>query len=96
MRIEVKGVHVDVTDKMREHVDKKLQKLDFASEMIIDLLFTLSREKSSFRIEVTINFRWGTSAHIGADSFDFFEGIDILFEKLDAKIRKEKDKVQQH
>ena len=96
MHTEVRGIHVDVTQKMRDLFQKELHKLDFAKDLIIDLLFTISREKSSYKLEVTLNFRWGTSAHIGTDSFDFDEGINALFDKLEAKVIKEKEKVQQH
>jgi putative sigma-54 modulation protein len=96
MRTDIKGVHLDITQDIRTHIDRKLHKLEFASSMIMDLLFTLCREGSSFKIEVTINFRWGTSAHIGVEAFDILEGIDILFDKIDAKVTKEKDKIQQH
>ena len=96
MHLDIKGVHLDVTDEMKDYVDKKVQKLNFAQDMIMDLLITLTKEKNSYRIEVTINFRWGSSAHIGVDSFDFFEGIDTLMDKLESKVIKEKEKIQQH
>jgi putative sigma-54 modulation protein len=96
MHTEIRGVHIDVTDSMKEYIDKKLHKLDFVKEIIIDLLFTISKEKKGFRLEVTINFRWGVSAHIHADSYDVYEGLDILFAKIEHKVTKEKDKIQQH
>jgi putative sigma-54 modulation protein len=96
MHTEIKGVHIDVTDNMKDHIDKKLHKLDYAKEFIIDLLFTITKEKKDFRIEVNINFRWGAQAHISTDSFDVYEGIDILFSKMEHKISKEKEKIQEH
>jgi putative sigma-54 modulation protein len=96
MRIDIRGIHVDVTANIREYFDKKMHKLDFAKEMIIDLLITLSKEKSCYKIEATINFRWGNSAHIGYDCFEVLEGIDGFIDKLETKIKKEKDKIQQH
>lgn len=96
MHIDIRGVHLDITSKMKEHIDKKLHRLDFAEEMIIDLLFTVTMEKSSYKIEVTINFRWGTSAHISTDAFDFLVGVDNLFDKVEAKVIKEKEKIKQH
>ncbi|HUV06674.1 MAG TPA: ribosome-associated translation inhibitor RaiA [Spirochaetia bacterium] len=96
MRIEIKGVHLDVTEEMKEHVDKKIQKLSFAHDMIMDFLLTLTKEKSSYKIEVNLNFRWGSSAHLSVDSFDFFKGIDTLMDKLEIKVTKEKEKIQEH
>ena len=96
MHTEIRGVHIDVSESMKEYIDKKLQKLDFVKDLIIDLLFTISKEKKGFKLEVTINFRWGASAHISADSFEVYEGIDILFSKVEHKVTKEKEKMQQH
>ncbi len=96
MHIDIRGVHVDVTDKIRDYLDKKMHKLEFAKDVIIDLLITLSKEKNCFKIEATINFRWGNTAHIGYDSFEVLEGIDGFIDKLETKIKKEKDKIQEH
>jgi len=95
MHVEIKGVHLEVTEKMKEHVDKRLLHLDYAKDMIIDLLVTIARDKG-YRVEANINFRWGSSAHISATSFDIFEGIDSLFHKIDSKVTKEKQRIQDH
>ena len=96
MHVEIKGVHLDIKDELKEHIDKKMHRLDFAEDMIVDLLFTLTREKNSVKTEVTVNFRWGNQAHIGTNGFDIVEAVDSLFDKLVAKVTKEKEKIQQH
>jgi putative sigma-54 modulation protein len=96
MNIDIKGVHVEITDQMREYIDKKLPRLDFVTEHIIDLLVILSQEGSQNVLEATINFRWGNSNHIQVKSFDVFEGIDKLFDKIELKVLKEKNKIQDH
>ena len=96
MNIDIKGVHVEITDQMREYIDKKLPRLDFAAEHIIDLLLFLSQEGSQYSLEATINFRWGNSNHMRVKSFDVFEGIDKLFDKIELKVLKEKNKIQDH
>jgi putative sigma-54 modulation protein len=95
MHVETKGVHLEVTDKMKEHIDKKIPHLDYAKDIIIDLLVTITKDKG-YQVEANINFRWGSSAHISAASFDVFEGIDALFHKIDAKVTKEKQRIQEH
>ena len=96
MNIDIKGVHVEITEQMREYIDKKLPRLDFVSEHIIDLLVILSQEGSQFSFEATVNFRWANSNHIRVKSFDVYEGIDKLFDKLELKVVKEKNKIQDH
>ena len=95
MHVDIKGVHLDVSEKMREEINKKLHRLDFAQDMIMDLLFTISREKS-YKVDVQINFRWGSAAHIHTDAFDVFEAINTLFDKMEQKVTKEKEKIQSH
>ncbi len=96
MNIEIKGVHVEITDKIRDYIDKKLHRLEFVSEYIIDFLVFVSQEKSQYNLEANINFRWGNSNHMRAKSFDIFEGIDKLFDKVELKVLKEKNKIQDH
>ncbi len=95
MRVEIKGVHLEVTEQMKEHIDKRVPHLEYAKDMIIDLLLTIAKDKG-YKVEATINFRWGTSVHISASSFDIFEGIDSLFHKIDSKVTKEKQRIQEH
>jgi len=96
MNTEIKGVHVEITDQIRDFVDKKMQRLEFAKEYLIDLLFHFSQEKSLYKLEANINFRWGHSIHVGEEGFDILEGIDKLFDKMELKISKEKKNVQEH
>ena len=96
MNLELTGVHIDITDEVRDYFSKKMQRLDFARTYIIDLLFKVIKEKHGMKVESTINFKWGTSAHVSVDSFDIFEAIDALFDKIEKKVKKEKDKVQHH
>ena len=96
MNIDIKGVHVDITDQMREYIDKKLHRLEFGSDYIIDLLLFVSQEGSQYVLEANINFRWGNSNHMRVKSFEVFEGIDKLFDKLELKVSKEKNKIKDH
>ncbi len=96
MNIEINGVHVEITDKVKEYIAKKMHRIDFVSEHIIDLLFFISQEKSQYNLEANMNFRWGNSNHVKAKSFDIFEGVDKLFDKMELKVIKEKNKIQNH
>lgn len=96
MNTEIKGVHLEVTADIKDYISKKLQRLDFAQDHLIDLLFTLTQEKKENRIEVNMNFRWGNSNHVKASGYDIFKGIDLLFDKMELKIIKEKNKIQDH
>jgi putative sigma-54 modulation protein len=96
MKVEIKGIHLEVTDRIRGYLDAKLPRLDFAKDLIIDLLISLTKEKNLFKAEATVNFRWGSSRHVGVEGFDLDAGIDEMVDKLEAVLTKEKSRVKEH
>ncbi len=96
MTTELKGVHLEISQRTRDYVDKKLPRLAFAEDLVTDLLLAFSREKSLYNLDATVNFRWGSSTHIHVENFKLTEGIDALFDKLEPKIEKEKNKLKDH
>jgi putative sigma-54 modulation protein len=96
VEVEIKGVHFDIEDETRELIDAKLEKLDFASEYIVDLHFTLTRENPDYIAEAKLHLSWGHSSVIKVHAYDLHEAINALIDKLDHKIRKERDKITDH
>ncbi|MEI6874818.1 MAG: ribosome-associated translation inhibitor RaiA [Spirochaetota bacterium] len=94
MNIDVRSVHFDLGEVSREYLDKKLERIGYAKDLIVDLIFIFTKDKD-FKCEVTVNFRWGTQAHIEEREYDIAAGIDKLVDRLEQKITKEKDKVQE-
>ena len=95
MTLEIKAVHFDLPQEYRELIEKKVHKIEYAQDMIVDLLFTITKEKS-YVLEATLNFRWGSSHHLKVKNFNIRDGIEKLFDKIDAKVSKEKEKIKQH
>jgi len=96
MNVEIKGIHLEVTKNIQDYLDTKMPRLDFAQDLIVDFMLNLTREKNLFKVEATVNFRWGATTHLGVESFDLNQGIDEFFDKLEAKIEKEKSKIKEH
>ena len=96
MKVEIKGIHLEITPGIKAYLDEKMPRLDYAKELIVDLLLNLTKEKNLFKVDATVNFRWSAVTHIGVENFDLNQGIDELFDKLDAKIEKEKSKIKEH
>jgi len=94
MNTEIKAVHFSLRDETKEYLEKKIERIPNAESMIVDLLFTLTKEKK-FSAEVKVNFRWGVSIHLKEQDFELDPAIDKLMDKLDAKIAKEKEKVKE-
>jgi len=94
MNTEIKAVHFSLRDETKEYLEKKIERIHNAENMIVDLLFTLTKNKD-FAAEATVNFRWGVSIHLKENDFELNPAIDKLMDKLDAKIAKEKEKVKE-
>ncbi len=96
MDFEVKGIHYDVSEHTMEHLKKKMKRLEYANDLLVNLVISIEREKSVYNIDANLNFRWGTSGHIHLSNHDLYKGIDLIIDKLDIKITKEKEKIQEH
>ncbi|WP_238579897.1 HPF/RaiA family ribosome-associated protein [Treponema endosymbiont of Eucomonympha sp.] len=75
-------------------MEKKLKRTKYAEERLVDLTLCIKRDKK-FVFECTLNFRWGASAHIENDDYDFAAGLSKLLDVLDQKVKKENDKMQE-
>ena len=93
MTTSITAVDFTMTPVQQEMVNKKLDRIKYADDLIIDLSLKIKEEKKFF-FDCTLNFRWGTSAHVSADDFDFAAGVNKLMDVLDQKVKKEKDKIQ--
>jgi putative sigma-54 modulation protein len=98
MNITVKGIHYTPSDKTREFLDKKLEKLNFAEDSIKDLEIVMTREKvgQGFHVDAHLHFNWGTRKTIALDCFELYEGIELIIDKLTTAARREKEKVKNH
>ena len=96
MNLEIKSVHYELEDELKEYIEKKIHRIDYALDLLVDLQIIISKEKRRFKIECNINFRWNYATHMKVVSYDLKPGIDKLLDKLDNKILKEKEKIQKH
>jgi putative sigma-54 modulation protein len=94
MNIDIKAVHFTLRDDAKEYVEKKIERIHNAENMIVDLRLTLTRDKD-FTAEATVHFRWGVSVHIKEEDFELNPAIDKMMDKLEQKITKEKEKVKE-
>jgi len=93
MNTEIKAVHFTMHEDAKEYLNKKIERIHNAENMIVDLLVTIKKEKD-FEAEATVNFRWGVSIHVKENDFEFTPAIDKMIDKLESKIIKEKEKVK--
>jgi putative sigma-54 modulation protein len=95
MTKSVSAVGFDLEKKQSDLIESKMKRIEYADDLIVDLTMRVKHDKA-YSFDVTVNFRWGTQGHVTSDDFDFAAGLNKLMDILDTKIRKEKDKIQEH
>lgn len=95
MRVNVKGVGYEISDKLREHLDKKLEKLSHGEKVLDDVSITISKRHNSYIIDTDLHFNWGLKDHLKVENVDLYDAIDLMDEKMTTKIRREKEKNRQ-
>ena len=95
MQINVSGHHVDVTDSLRSYVETKLDKLERHYDRITNMKVILSVEKQRQKAESTLRIA-GAELHAHAESGDLYTAIDMLADKLDRQLIKQKEKIKDH
>ena len=96
MHFELKGVHYHVSENTTDYIEKKMHRLDPVKDKLETLHLTITKENNQFKVEANFHFTWGAPSHIRVDSHELWPGIDLLFDKLTAKIKKEKEKITSH
>lgn len=97
MKLDIKSVHFDAGEATKELVEKKVEKLQFADTMITDLRVTMTKgTHNDWTAETNFHLKWGVDGHISETAFNLHEAIEKLFDRVEVKVKKEKDKVQDH
>ena len=93
MKITVSGKNIEVTNALRNAVEKKLLKLDKYFNPDVEAHATLSVQKNRQIIEVTIPFN-GVILRGEEANEDMYASIDLVEEKLEKQIQKQKTKIE--
>ena len=91
MQISVSGHHIDVTDSLRAYVESKLDRLERHYDRITNMQVILSVEKQRQKAESTVRISGG-EVYADAESEDLYAAIDMLADKLDRQLIKQKEK----
>ncbi|MFZ5648371.1 MAG: ribosome hibernation-promoting factor, HPF/YfiA family [Bacillota bacterium] len=92
MKVQVRGRNVEVTGALKEYVEKRLGKLDKYIDNLGDAQVTLTVEKDSHRIEVTIPIN-GMILRGEEATADMYASTDMVVEKLEKQIERHKGKL---
>ncbi|MGB9805075.1 MAG: ribosome hibernation-promoting factor, HPF/YfiA family [Desulfofundulus sp.] len=92
MKVQVRGRNVEVTNALKEYVEKRLGKLEKYLDLIEEAQVTLTVEKDSHRVEVTIPIN-GIILRGEESTGDMYASIDLVVEKLEKQIERYKGKL---
>ena len=95
MKINIIGHHLEITDGLKDHIEKKLKKIEGHSQEISEIKIILSVDNITHNAEGNI-YLHKTDLHAKCSSSDMYQSIDLLVSKLDKQIIKHKDKIKSH
>lgn len=89
----ITGRNIEITDALRDTIDKKMSRLDKYFQKEMDATVTLNVEKLRQIVEVTIPFS-GSIVRAEETSEDMYASIDKAIDVLERQIRKHKEKLK--
>ena len=92
MNVLVRGRNVNVTNALKEYVEKRVGKLDKFLDGVDDITVVLVVEGDSHKVEVTIPVN-GMILRGEEATGDMYASIDLVVEKLEKQIEKYKGKL---
>lgn len=88
------GRNVDITDALDEAVDKKLSRLDKYFHDDAEASVTMSVQKNSQIVEITIPLKGGSIVRVEESTDDMYTSLDKATDILERQIRRHKEKMK--
>ena len=90
----IRGKNVEVTPALRDYVEKRVGKITKYFENVGEISVLLSVEGKHHKVEVTAPIVRGVLLRGEEHSEDMYSSIDLVIEKLERQIRKQKTKLE--
>ena len=97
MRINVVGLHMEVTDPIRQHAEKKARKLDKFNDLTQQIDIKFWKENSSqenFSVEVVVDVINHADFIAKADGHDLYLVIDDAINKVSRQLNDHREKLK--
>ena len=94
--IRVFAHHVELSEDMRLHVVEKAEHLRRIFDGMFTVRVTLEAEKERRVAEVMANVSHGAPVVTRVTTQNLLEAVDLAFHKIEAQLRKHKDKLRDH
>lgn len=92
MQVQVRGRNVEVTPALKDYVEKRLGKLERFLENLSEAQVTMTVEKDSHRVEVTLPIN-GMILRGEETTGDMYSSIDLVVDKLEKQIDRYKGRL---
>jgi putative sigma-54 modulation protein len=93
MRIEVTSRSVEITDSVREYIEKRLNKLTRYFDRVMECHVIAQVERFVYKFEITLHGN-GFDMFAEAHAEDLYAAFDAAAGKMERQVRKHKDKVR--
>lgn len=92
MQIAIRGKGIDVTNALKDHVEKKVGKIEKFFEVPLTAQVTLNVERDRHIVEVTVPIN-GLYIRGEEATGDMYASIDLVVDKLEKQIEKYKTRI---
>lgn len=93
--LSIQGKNIQITDSLKAYLLERLSKLERFSQNIIDAVVRMEVQKLDHRIDVVLKFSHFT-VKVHAITDDMYASIDKAADRLQTKILKYKNRMQDH
>ncbi|MBR4641873.1 MAG: ribosome-associated translation inhibitor RaiA [Selenomonadaceae bacterium] len=90
----IRGKNIEITPPLREYVEKRVGKITKYFDNMDEISVLLSVEKDRQIVEVTAEVRGGLILRGQESNVDMYTSIDLVVEKLERQIHKQKTKLE--
>jgi len=97
MRYQVSGIHIDIGESLKEHVEAGLNEVVRKyAERPTDANVVFSRDSNEFVCEATVHLSTGLTSQAKAHAFEINDSFDKCCEKIEKQMRRYKRRLKDH
>ena len=91
MNIKITGKNIDVTEAMKDYIEKRLEKLEKFEGKNTDINVVCSVEREEQIVEIQISHD-GDFLRVEERNADLYASVDLALDRAERQLRKEKEK----
>lgn len=95
IQVTILGKHLDLTAPIKQYIMEKVEKVEKINHMIMEIAVRIDVQKLDHSVDIVMKFsHFKITVH--AVTTEMYSAIDKAFDRLKAKIRKWKGRIQDH